>query len=87
LTTLTLAGTCHAKRVDAFVGLNCVTCNISRRIRSVSGPIVRTGTTPKFWRNWDNVFGKKKPKTAAAGKKKTARKSAKKSAARKGKRG
>ncbi len=26
----------------------------------MSGPIVRTGTTPQFWKNWDNVFGGKK---------------------------
>jgi hypothetical protein len=26
----------------------------------MSGPIVRTGTTPAFWANWDNVFGGKK---------------------------
>ena len=26
----------------------------------MSGPIVRTGTTPKFWQNWDQVFGGKK---------------------------
>jgi len=26
----------------------------------MSGPIVRTGTTPKFWENWENVFGKGK---------------------------
>jgi len=26
----------------------------------MSGPIVRTGTTPKFWQNWDQVFGKGK---------------------------
>jgi len=25
----------------------------------MSGPIVRTGTTPKFWENYDNIFGKK----------------------------
>lgn len=25
----------------------------------MSGPIVRTGATPEFWNNWDNVFGKK----------------------------
>jgi hypothetical protein len=30
----------------------------------MSGPIVRTGTTPEFWKNWDNVFGGKKAKTA-----------------------
>lgn len=31
----------------------------------MSGPIVRTGATPEFWKNWDNVFGKKSKKTAA----------------------
>ncbi len=31
----------------------------------MSGPIVRTGTNPKFWNNWDNVFGDKKKKGAA----------------------
>ncbi len=40
----------------------------------MSGPIVRTGTTPKFWKNWDKVFGK----DAAAG---AAGKSTKKTAA------
>jgi hypothetical protein len=23
----------------------------------MSGPIVRTGATPEFWKNWDKVFG------------------------------
>ncbi len=34
----------------------------------MSGPIVRTGTTPEFWKNYDNIFGKKTaaPKKAAA---------------------
>jgi hypothetical protein len=36
----------------------------------MSGPIVRTGATPEFWKNWDAVFGGKKarpaPKKAAA---------------------
>ncbi len=31
----------------------------------MSGPIVRTGTTPEFWKNYDAIFGDKK-KTAAA---------------------
>lgn len=44
----------------------------------MSGPIVRTGTTPKFWENWEKVFGKKKPKAGAARKKTAAKKSAKK---------
>ena len=35
----------------------------------MSGPIVRTGTNPKFWEGWDKVFATK-PKTAAT--KKTA---------------
>ena len=25
----------------------------------MGGPIVRTGTTPEFWKNWESVFGKK----------------------------
>jgi hypothetical protein len=25
----------------------------------MGGPIVRTGTTPEFWQNWDLAFGKK----------------------------
>jgi hypothetical protein len=29
----------------------------------MSGPIVRTGTNPKFWSNYDRIFG---DKTAAA---------------------
>ena len=36
----------------------------------MSGPIVRTGTTPEFWKNYDNIFGNKKkaaaPKKAVA---------------------
>jgi hypothetical protein len=31
----------------------------------MSGPIVRTGATPEFWKNWDNVFGGKKGRTAS----------------------
>ena len=23
----------------------------------MGGPIVRTGTTPEFWKNWDKIFG------------------------------
>jgi hypothetical protein len=30
----------------------------------MSGPIVRTGTNPKFWEGWDKAFASK-PKTAA----------------------
>ncbi len=47
----------------------------------MSGPIVRTGTTPEFWKNWDQVFGKK-PQNAASEKTTTAAtKAAKKTAA------
>ena len=63
----------------------------------MSGPIVRTGTTPEFWKNWDQVFGgtakgksSAKPKTAkktaakkAAAPKKVAKTSAKKAAKKK----
>lgn len=41
----------------------------------MSGPIVRTGTTPEFWKNYDKVFGNKAG--AAAAKKEPARKTAK----------
>lgn len=47
----------------------------------MSGPIVRTGTTPKFWENYDKVFGKGK-----AGKK-SDDKAAKSPAAKKGAKG
>ena len=33
-----------------------------------SGPIVRTGATPEFWKNWENIFGGKKKRTAAVAK-------------------
>ncbi len=33
-------------------------CSDLLGIDSMSGPIVRTGTTPAFWNNWDSVFGK-----------------------------
>lgn len=50
----------------------------------MSGPIVRTGTTPEFWANWDQVFGdKSKKKTAAKPKKAAAKKATKKKAAKK----
>ncbi len=45
----------------------------------MSGPIVRTGTTPKFWENWDKAFGggdadqKSKGKKAAPKAKKAAK--------------
>lgn len=32
----------------------------------MSGPIVRTGTNPKFWSNWEQAFGKKSATEAAA---------------------
>ena len=45
----------------------------------MSGPIVRTGTTPEFWKNYDSIFGDKKKK--AADPKKAGAKAAAKSAA------
>jgi|HubBroStandDraft_6_1064221.scaffolds.fasta_scaffold272810_2 hypothetical protein len=33
----------------------------------MSGPIVRTGTTPNFWKNWDQVFAKKGSKKSDSG--------------------
>ena len=48
----------------------------------MSGPIIRTGSNPKIWSNWDRIFGNKseaepKATTAKAGKKAT-KKAAKK---------
>jgi hypothetical protein len=33
----------------------------------MGGPIVRTGTTPEFWQNWDKAFGKAAAKSKKAG--------------------
>jgi hypothetical protein len=47
----------------------------------MSGPIVRSGPSPEFSKNWDSVFGKKPAKAAAAASapaKKTAKKKKKK---------
>ena len=53
----------------------------------MSGPIVRTGTNPKFWSNWDKVFGDKKKSAKVeapkAAKKAPVKKAAKKKAAKK----
>ena len=37
----------------------------------MGGPIVRTGTTPKFWENYDRIFGGTTSKKAVASKKET----------------
>ncbi|MGQ0634090.1 MAG: RNA polymerase subunit sigma [Planctomycetaceae bacterium] len=54
----------------------------------MGGPIIRTGTTPAYWDNWERAFGGKKKSTAkpaAKGAKKASKpaKSAKSKAARK----
>jgi hypothetical protein len=43
----------------------------------MGGPIVRTGTTPAFWTNWDQAFGKKNTAAKSASKPKAAKKVAK----------
>ena len=44
----------------------------------MGGPIVRTGTTPKFWENYDRIFNKGgSKKAAAAGEGKSAKAEAK----------
>jgi hypothetical protein len=50
----------------------------------MSGPIVRTGTTPEFWKNWDNVFGGKGKKSGGESAKKAETKPAKKKDDKKG---
>jgi hypothetical protein len=37
---------------------------LDKEAESMSGPIVRTGTTPEFWKNWDRAFGDKKKATS-----------------------
>jgi hypothetical protein len=52
----------------------------------MGGPIVRTGTTPAFWENWDRVFagkGKSSAKGAATKKPAKSTKAGKKSAKKK----
>lgn len=44
----------------------------------MGGPIVRTGTTPKFWENYDKIFSDKSDTPV---KKKTGKKTTKKKAA------
>jgi len=46
----------------------------------MSGPIVRTGTTPKFWENWDQAFGKSSGEKKGGDKKATAKEKAPKAA-------
>lgn len=49
----------------------------------MSGPIVRSGPSPEFSKNWDSVFGKKSGGTAAAPAKKAVNKPPLKKAAKK----
>ncbi|MGH7200956.1 MAG: RNA polymerase subunit sigma [Planctomycetaceae bacterium] len=50
--------------------------------RLMSGPIVRTGTTPEFGEGWDRIFGGEGRSSGKnAGARKTAKKSAKTKAA------
>lgn len=44
----------------------------------MSGPIVRSGPSPEFSKNWDSVFGKNKKSAGGATSAATAKKSAKK---------
>ena len=46
----------------------------------MSGPIVRTGTTPKFWENYDRIFNNSTSKKSSGTKKATASKAPVKSA-------
>lgn len=49
----------------------------------MSGPIVRTGTTPKFWKNWGNIFGDQAAEGTGESKPKAAKKTAEKKPAEK----
>jgi hypothetical protein len=43
----------------------------------MGGPIVRTGTTPAFWANWEKAFGKASAAAKKGGTKSAAKKPAK----------
>jgi hypothetical protein len=43
----------------------------------MSGPIVRSGASPEFSKNWEKIFGKKSSKTSASSSAPAAKKSAK----------
>jgi hypothetical protein len=76
--------------LSAFIGIGCpprdVEASAAHFLKSVNndatitesfsmgGPIVRTGTTPEFWANYDQVFGGKKATKKKAAKKKAASK-------------
>ena len=49
----------------------------------MGGPIVRTGTTPEFWANWDQAFGNQGGKKSGVTKKTADKKSVKAGAAKK----
>ncbi len=49
----------------------------------MSGPIVRSGATPEFWANWDQVFGDKKKTAGTKSGKKSGTKASKKTAKKK----
>ncbi len=51
----------------------------------MGGPIVRSGASPEFSKNWENIFGKHKPVTLAREPSKTAAVKTKKKAAKKAK--
>ena len=43
----------------------------------MGGPIVRTGTTPAFWANWEQAFGKAVAAEKSGAKSKSGKKAAK----------
>jgi hypothetical protein len=50
----------------------------NEELHKMSGPIVRSGPSPEFSKNWDSVFGKKPGKSAAKSAAAPAKKTAKK---------
>lgn len=55
--------TCNSGKAASSRSLVCLKWFeflLDKEAESMSGPIVRTGTTPEFWKNWDRAFGDKK---------------------------
>jgi hypothetical protein len=57
---LTTSGFARENRTSRSIKRSSAIDNDETGAEFMGGPIVRTGTTPAFWANWDKAFGKGK---------------------------
>jgi hypothetical protein len=57
---LTTSGFARENRTSRSITRSSAIDNDETGAEFMGGPIVRTGTTPAFWANWDKAFGKGK---------------------------